>query len=127
MKAFVLVEESGSYSDRSTNILGIFSSEEKALEAKKAFDKIKNDIEEASQKICNTIPGYNRQGSWCVYSKLSDKDKATFSSITMQYSAQVEQFIMKSAARYNQKLDSSIDVYSYDLDEVDYTNHTFMY
>lgn len=36
---------------------------------------------------------------------------------------------MKNSARYNQKLDSSIDVYSYDLDEVevDYTNHTFMY
>ena len=127
MKAFVLVEESGSYSDRSTNILAVFSSEEKALEAKKIFDKNISDIQEASTKICNSIPGYNKKNVWCNYSKLNASEKSIFDSILSKYNDVVKNFIMNNAARCNQCLDSSIDVYSYDLDEVDYTNHTFMY
>lgn len=93
MKVFVLVEESGSYSDHSTNILAVFSSEEKALEAKKALDKIKSDIEEASAKICNTIPGYNKRGSWCVYSRLNDKDKATLVPLLCNIAHKLNNFL----------------------------------
>ena len=102
MKSFVLVEESGSYSDRSTNILGVFSSEEKALEAKKAFDKIKDNIE-----------------VFYDYNKLSNKDKVIFNSILSEYSLEAKKILMKRASLFNSEIDFSIEVYSFDLDEFD--------
>jgi hypothetical protein len=127
MKAFVLVEESGSYSDRSTNILAVFSSEEKALEAKKIFDKNISDIEEVSRQICNAIPKFNKTNPFGNYNNLDASEKAIFDSIISKHNDIVKKFIMNNTIFYSRNLESSVDIHSYELDEVDYTNHTFTY
>lgn len=126
MKIYSLIETCGRYDERATVTLGVFSSQEKALDIKNTLDKNKDDIEEACKKIFAKINNISKdKKSGFYYDELTD-NKDIVDSVLSTYNQTVKDFIQNNRIYSGLEINSWREIIEFELDDFDVNKHSFL-